>query len=60
MGSKGISQEESPFPLTEIDRWVLSQTDEEFQLHTWTELKDIIGTLKFVSCVVVFYLFTML
>lgn len=35
--------EESPFPLTEVDKWVLSQTDEEFQLHTWEELKDVIG-----------------
>jgi hypothetical protein len=37
------SVEESPFPLTDVDRWVLSQTDEEFQLHTWDELKEIIG-----------------
>lgn len=39
----GESVEESPFPLTDVDRWVLSQTDEEFQLHTWDELKEIIG-----------------
>ncbi len=35
--------EESPFPLTEVDKWVLSQTDEEFHLHDWDELKNIIG-----------------
>ncbi|PQE23529.1 N-acetylglucosamine-induced 1 2 protein [Rutstroemia sp. NJR-2017a BVV2] len=34
---------ESPFPLTDIDRWVLSQTDEEFHLHDWEELKKIIA-----------------
>jgi hypothetical protein len=31
------------FPLTETDRWVLSQTDEEYQAHTWEELKQIIS-----------------
>lgn len=36
-------ENESPFPLTETDKWVLSQTDEEFHLHDWEELKDIIG-----------------
>lgn len=35
--------EESPFPLTDVDRWVLSQTDEEFHLQTWDDLKEIIG-----------------
>lgn len=56
MGSKDISQEESPFPLTEVDKWVLSQTDEEFQLHTWVELKDIICKLKY-SCYSTNYLY---
>src|SRR5688500_14509326 len=51
MGSKEVSQEESAFPLTEVDRWVLSQPDEEFQLHTWTDLKDIIGKLCSSHCV---------
>ena len=37
------SDEESPFPLTETDKWVLSQTDEEFKLHSWGELKEIIS-----------------
>lgn len=35
--------EEPPFPLTDIDKWVLSQTDEEFKYHNWDELKQIIG-----------------
>jgi hypothetical protein len=36
-------EEEPPFPLTEIDKWVLSQTDEEFHLHDWEELRGIVG-----------------
>jgi len=36
--------EDSPFPLTDTDRWVLSHTDEEFHLHDWDELKEIIAT----------------
>jgi hypothetical protein len=35
--------EEAPFPLTDVDKWVLSQTDEEYQYHTWDDLKQIIG-----------------
>lgn len=41
--------EEAPFPLTDIDKWVLSQTDEEFHLHNWEELKEIIGTSHVLS-----------
>jgi len=37
-------EESFPFPLTETDKRVLSQTDDEFQLHTWDELKEIVGT----------------
>jgi hypothetical protein len=36
-------EKEPPFPLTEVDKWVLSQTDEEFHLHDWDELRVIIG-----------------
>lgn len=36
-------QEEPPFPLTDVDKWVLSQTDEEFKKHDWDDLKQIIG-----------------
>lgn len=35
--------QEAPFPLTDTDKWVLSQNDEDFHLHTWDELKEIIG-----------------
>ncbi|KAI0879607.1 hypothetical protein GGS24DRAFT_438033 [Hypoxylon argillaceum] len=38
-----LSPEESPFPLTEVDKWVLSLTDEEFHYHDWEDLKKIIG-----------------
>ncbi|KAL9622840.1 MAG: hypothetical protein Q9160_002766 [Pyrenula sp. 1 TL-2023] len=47
MGSHSASQDEGespfPFPLTDIDRYVLSQTDEEFHYHSWDELKQIIA-----------------
>ncbi|KAF7956977.1 hypothetical protein EAE96_004299 [Botrytis aclada] len=40
----GDKAEDPPFPLTDTDRWVLSQTDDEFHLHDWNELKEIIAT----------------
>lgn len=40
-----IKIEDSPFPLTDVDKWILSQTDEEFKLHDWQDLKTIIGML---------------
>lgn len=39
----GDKVEDAPFPLTEVDKWVLSQTDEEFKYHDWEELREIIG-----------------
>ena len=36
-------QEDPPFPLTDVDKWVLSQTDEGYHLHTWDELREIIS-----------------
>lgn len=36
-------EEEPAFNLTDVDRAVLAQTDEEFAYHGWEELKDIIG-----------------
>lgn len=36
---------DSPFPLTDRDLWVLSQTDEEYITHDWEDLKNIIGEL---------------
>jgi len=41
---KPSAYEDSPFPLTDTDRWVLSQTNEEFHLHDWDELVEIIAT----------------
>ncbi|WYZ40051.1 hypothetical protein EsH8_IV_000392 [Colletotrichum jinshuiense] len=41
-----VPVEEAPFPLTDVDKWVLSQTDEEFKKHDWEELKKIIETNK--------------
>jgi hypothetical protein len=41
-----IDADNSPFPLTDIDRLVLSQTDEEFKRHDWDELKEIIGMFR--------------
>jgi hypothetical protein len=40
-----MTREEEPpaFNLTEVDRQVLAQTDEEFVLHDWEDLKAIIG-----------------
>ncbi|KAI1085779.1 hypothetical protein F5B20DRAFT_17710 [Whalleya microplaca] len=35
--------EEAPFPLTDVDKWVLSLTDEEFHYHDWEDMKKIIG-----------------
>jgi hypothetical protein len=46
----GNEEEEAPFPLTDVDRWVLSQTDEEFKYHDWEELKDIIGEDVLFTC----------
>lgn len=34
---------DAPFPLTEVDKWVLSQSDEDYKLHDWDDLKHIIG-----------------
>jgi hypothetical protein len=39
----GIGVEDTPFPLTDTDRRVLSQTDRQFRLHDWEELRGIIG-----------------
>lgn len=38
-----VKEQEAPFPLTDVDKRVLSQTDEEFKYHNWDELKQIIG-----------------
>ena len=37
----------SAFPLTDLDRKILSMTDEEYTPHTWENLKEIIRTYHF-------------
>ncbi|KAK2593774.1 hypothetical protein QQS21_008535 [Conoideocrella luteorostrata] len=45
MGDNGNTPNaEAPFPLTDVDRWVLSQTDKEFKRHDWDDLKQVIET----------------
>lgn len=41
MGEK--AGDDAPFPLTDVDKWILSQTDEEFKYHDWDELREIIS-----------------
>lgn len=45
MGDQGSLQAlaDAPFPLTEVDKWVLSQSDEDYKLHDWEDLRHIIG-----------------
>lgn len=43
--------EEAPFPLTDTDRFVLSQTDEEFEYHTWDDLRRLIRTIINLNCI---------
>lgn len=38
-----LDAEEFPFPLTSVDRYILSLTDEQYQPHTWNELKQIVA-----------------
>ncbi|KAK1239136.1 hypothetical protein MKX08_006197 [Trichoderma sp. CBMAI-0020] len=46
MGDQGSLQAlaDAPFPLTEVDKWVLSQSDEDYKLHDWDDLRQIIET----------------
>lgn len=39
---ENAKDEAAPFPLTDVDKWVLSQTDDEFTYHTWDELRQLI------------------
>ena len=39
------TEDELPFPLTDIDRAHLKLSDDEFEPHTWDQLKTIIGAL---------------
>ncbi|KAK8019845.1 hypothetical protein PG990_004983 [Apiospora arundinis] len=35
--------QDAPFPLTEVDKWILSLTDEEYTYHDWEDMKTVIG-----------------
>ena len=35
-----------PFHLNDMDKWVLSQTDDTFKCHTWDDLRQIIRKLR--------------
>ena len=37
---------DAPFPLNDMDKWVLSQTDDTFKCHTWDDLRQIIRMLR--------------
>ena len=39
-----IRNQSPPFNLTDTDRVILAQTDEEFEPHSWEELKEIVST----------------
>ena len=38
-----IDFDNPPFPLTDVDRELLSMKDDDFRYITWEDLKDIIG-----------------
>ncbi|KAI8959766.1 hypothetical protein F5Y11DRAFT_289770 [Daldinia sp. FL1419] len=37
-----VAPEDAPFPLTDVDKWILSLTDEEYKYHDWEDVKKII------------------
>ncbi|KAM0474373.1 hypothetical protein ACHAPX_007710 [Trichoderma viride] len=51
MGDQGSLQAlaDAPFPLTEVDKWVLSQSDEDYKLHDWDDLRHIIDLRRYIA-----------
>ncbi|KAM0515734.1 hypothetical protein ACHAPE_005813 [Trichoderma viride] len=51
MGDQGSLQAlaDAPFPLTEVDKWVLSQSDEDYKLHDWDDLRHIIDLRLYIA-----------
>ena len=47
-----LQEAPQPFPLTSLDRLILAQKDNEFEPHTWEDLKEIISTLGILYAVV--------
>lgn len=43
VAAEEIDYDNPPFPLTSIDRELLSMNDEDFHRITWEDLKKIIG-----------------
>lgn len=43
MTSGDSKQTDYPFPLTDLDREILAQTDEEYVPHDWEDLKSLVG-----------------
>ena len=43
--SSALNGQKVPFNLTELDREVFAQTDEEFRPHDWEDVKNIVGGL---------------
>ena len=41
--AREVSVNQLPFNLTDLEREILDQTDEEYVPHSWEELKQIIG-----------------
>ena len=39
------AEDVAPFPLTAVDKEQLALNDEEFEPHTWDEIKQIIGVM---------------
>lgn len=37
------TEDELPFPLTAVDRAQLELADEEYEPHTWEQLRQIVG-----------------
>jgi hypothetical protein len=47
MGEQSMDTiDEPPFPISDADKRVLAQTDEEYRHHTWEDLQDIIGAIS--------------
>jgi hypothetical protein len=44
--SMGENSAETPFPLTDVDKWVLSLADEDFTSHNWADMRRIIGQYR--------------
>lgn len=44
----GDNIEEPPFPLTDVDKWILSLTDEQYKYHDWEDLRNIVSKYRLI------------